>query len=129
MEYRKKETILVLKKGKYKGFDYFILSLGIYPTAYVRIPKQHKYYKKDYEDIPISVHGGLTFSGRDFTFNPITLKESWWIGWDYIHAGDFRGYSIDKKIGQKNKKWTTEEIFEDVKDVIIQIIDDRKDGE
>jgi hypothetical protein len=68
----------------------------------------------------IDVHGGLTFSKR------IKKGEDWvqdftpgaWIGWDYAHAFD------DIGIGSlRGKRWTKEEVIEDCKDVIDQLID------
>ena len=35
-------------------------------NGYVRIPEGHPYYEKTYDDIPVSVHGGLTFSYHIF---------------------------------------------------------------
>ena len=127
MEYKKIRNRIVLHKGTYKEFDFFILSIGTHPTAYVKIPEEHKYYKKGYDDIPIECHGGLTFSSHrlsydDFRFNPIVLQDSWWIGWDYAHAGDYTGYDEMFNRGlYKNKKWTTKEIYKEVKKVISQL--------
>ena len=65
---------------------------------------------------------GLTYSEDYLT----GIKEnSWFIGWDYGHFGDYMGYQVKLPVdfSMYDKKWTTEEIFEEVKDVINQIID------
>lgn len=54
--------------------------------GYVRIPKGHPGYGKDYYDSVfdnISVHGGITFAGegRDGSGD-------WFVGFDTMHAGD-----------------------------------------
>lgn len=118
MIYRDNEFPIVLDKGNINGFSWFILSLGRHPTAYVGIPKGHKFFGKFYDDINIGCHGGLTFCGDDFGFNPIKIKDIWWIGWDYAHAGDYMGYHKEET---RTKKWTTEEIKEEVMNVIKQL--------
>jgi len=125
MNYQKERTTIVLKKGNIEGFDYVIMSLGTHPTAYIKIPKGHKYYEKDYDDINIDCHGGFTFAGKDFIFNPIEIKNSWWIGWDYAHSGDYMGYyETDSPLAGSGKKWTTKEIYKEVKKVIQQLKED-----
>ena len=110
---------VVLADDIYKNYHYLIISYGSHPCAYVRIPKEHKYYKQEYDDIPIEVHGGLTYSGTRW-------NDAYWIGWDYAHYQDYTPalYEALKNTKQAKqlKKWTTEEIFEDVKSVINQLI-------
>jgi len=131
MKYTAEYRVNVLQKGSYAGFDFFILSLGHHPTAYVRIPKGHKYYDKDYDLINeegLDCNFGLTYSNDDFGFNPIVVKEAWWIGWDYSHCSDYSGiYFIKDKDHNipSAKKWTTAEIFEEVKEVIKQLQEDK----
>lgn len=43
------------------------------------------------------------------------------IGWDYSHAGDYSSYYENDIYFQDEKKWTTEEIYEEVKSVIEQL--------
>jgi hypothetical protein len=117
----KKNCIDILAKGKTEeGFYWFIRNIGTHPTAYIGIPKEHKYYGKHYEDISIEVHGGLTFSEEDFMFNPIQL-DIWWIGWDYAHYGDYTPPLSNSRDTTKLRKWTTEEIYQEVLNVIEQL--------
>lgn len=115
MEYKTEIEKKVLHEGTHDGYDFLILSLGSHPTAYVKVPKEHKYFEKDYEDIDIDTHGGLTYSN----FGVIHREDGWWIGWDYAHAGDYLEYVCD--VSFKGKMWSTEEIFEHVKHVINQL--------
>lgn len=121
----------ILDTGKYLGFTYYILNLGTHPTAYIKIPKTHKYYGIDYNDLDINVHGGLTYSKNKLIINFKELK-GWFIGWDYAHYGDYVSWqektlSKIKEWGSSkfsNKKWTTQEILEDVKSVCKQLKED-----
>ena len=64
MVYKKRGDIEILDNGIYNGYQYWIVSYGSHPCAYVELPKDHKYYGKDYVDIPIDCHGGITYSGN-----------------------------------------------------------------
>lgn len=128
----------ILYEDDYLGYHFLIVSYGIHPCAYIEIPKTHRWYKKPYTDEEledIECHGGLTYSDN---LSHILGKEEangrWFIGWDYGHIGDFEGYYLDKiwpgeKDFSAEKKWTTQEIFNEVKNVIEQIIKmDEGDG-
>lgn len=118
MIYQKERDLKILYQGIYNGYKFKIISLGTHPCAYVMIPKGHLYYGKQYDDIDLECHYGITFSGK--------LKGdkiNWWIGWDYTHSGDFYFHKISLVgSGSNDKKWTTEEIFEEVKEVIDNLI-------
>ncbi len=114
----------------YKGYHFYILNLGTHPTAYVEIPKNSKLFCQHHNRVNIDVHGGLTYSDNELLISDRTLMaNSWFIGWDYAHAGDYMGYYKKfKSLGLNsfesinNKKWTTEEIIEECKNAINQII-------
>lgn len=118
---RRKE---ILVHGMCFGFFYWIVSYGTHPCAYVLIPRNNKYFKKEYDYIDIDVHGGLTYS--DY-YLPFESKNSnnigWYIGWDYAHHGDYTGYEekLPKELRIGGKKWTIEEIKEDVFEVCKQL--------
>lgn len=118
MKYTLSRTVIILQKGTYQGYSYFIINTGWHPCAYVCVPKGHKYYKKSYDSIPIDCHGGLTFADKDFNYNPIVIKDHWWIGWDYGHYGD---YTMLVTEDSKSTRWTTEIIYKEVQDVIKQL--------
>ena len=127
MKYYKDRKIEVLATGYCLGLLYFILNLGTHPTAYIKIPKGHKLYNKDYDDIykevDIDVHGGLTYSSNHLWISESQKIEGWFIGWDYAHYGDYVGYEeiFSKELRTGGKKWTTEEIFKEFKEVCYQI--------
>ena len=115
---RKRE---LLYNGIYKGYHFYIISYGTHPCCYVEIPSKSKIFKITYMDIEsIDVHGGLTYSSDKLYIGTNTaLNNSWFIGWDYAHLGDYVAF-IDSIDG---KKWTTNEMIDDCKNVINQIID------
>lgn len=64
-------------------------------NGYVLLPEGHEYHGKDYDDIPVEVHGGLTFATKvtkEMLEHWDQLDESdlgkWMVGWDSAHYGD-----------------------------------------
>ena len=111
----------ILDQGNYRNYDYVIVSHGIHPCAYIRIPQGHRFYDKDMNDVNLSVHGGITFTG------PLAIsginENDFYVGWDYAHCGDYAGYNklYDISPTEKDKIWTTSELLDDVKNAIDQL--------
>lgn len=124
MIYQYDRKVELLFNDIFKGYHYYILSLGTHPTAYIEIPKTSFLYKKDYDEISnIEVHGGFTY-GREYLYisENTKMNDSWFIGWDYAHLDDY----VDNYFPifeDRGKKWTTEEIIKECQSVINQIID------
>ena len=118
MKYHSKRLCEVLTEGDLEGYHYAILNLGTHPTAYVELKKERPTIESD-----IVVHGGITFNGKAYWSNNDTKD---YIGWDYAHCGDYLGTDeVMAKYGicyPENKKWTTQEVYEDVKSVVKQLI-------
>ena len=108
----------VLDRGIIDGYEYFILSLGTHPTAYINIPANHPAYGKEYEKIDIDVHGGLTYGERRLRLDDEKIINGWFIGWDYAHYGDMFTASSYRR---SDKAWTTAEIHKEVENVIEQL--------
>ena len=115
MIYYSHRNVEILADDNFDGYHFVIVSQGVFPCAYVEVPKEHPLYLKNYNDCPISAHGCLTYGDDLIHLNP--EYKGYYIGWDYGHIGDFIGYASIKN----EHKYTTEEIFEDVKDVIHQL--------
>ena len=60
--------------------------LFIHWCGYVGLSKGHQYYGKNYNDIPITVYGGLTYSG--YWDNSNNRDKLWFIGFDCAHLDD-----------------------------------------
>lgn len=119
----RKEEAEVLATGFCFGLLYYILNLGTHPTAYIRIPKNNKFYGKEAGKIDVDVHGGITYSEEGLYVEKGKEIEGWFIGWDYGHYGDYLGfeerYPLLCRTG--GKKWTTDEIFAEVREACYQI--------
>lgn len=112
-----------LCEGNYKGYDYKILSYGTHPCAYIACTGKIKDLKS-YDDFMVDVHGGATYLGD------LDEGSQTYVGWDYAHGGDYLGtdaiYEFDedmKKYVASKKRWTTEEILEQVYSAIDEIVD------
>ena len=122
MEYKAKGSFDVLADDTYKGYRFLIVSYGTHPCAYVVLPETSKFYGKNYEDeifddLNFHVHGGLTYS--EWGLKKLLGGKAYLIGWDYVHPGDYYEHSPTLSLG---KKWSTEEVYEEVKEVIDEII-------
>jgi len=71
--------------------------------GYVGIPKDHIAYDKNYNDLLIEVHGGLTYG-------EVEDDGLCWFGFDCIHAGD-KGVGLLSNL--KGHFWTLEEVVEE----------------
>lgn len=116
----------ILDEGVYKGFHYAIVSYGTHPCAYIEIPKGHKLYNISDKNglVNIDCHGGITYVSRTGLIRPSNKnhRDGYWVGWDYAHCMDYCYSPYNFEFFNEGKKWTTKEIFEDVKNVIEQLI-------
>lgn len=130
MKYSFENKKEILEHGICFGLFYWIVSYGTHPYAYVMIPKNSKYFEKDYENIDIDVHGGFTYANDYLPFDKKNSgTKAWYIGWDYAHYGDYAGYEekVPKEFRIGGKKWTTEEIKSEVREVCYQIVGDKNE--
>ena len=122
MVYKTDRETRILFEDDYKGRHFVIVSYGTHPCAYVEVTDT-KYAYLGYDELEdkIRCHGGLTYA--DNLDHVLGENNRWFIGWDYAHAGDYMGYDelFNFKSRFKDKKWTTEEIYEEVKSVIEQL--------
>ena len=124
MIYTIKRKEEILDQGTYKGYNYKIISYGMHPCAYIEIPKTNKFYNKDYDDVDIVCHCGLTFGD----FRNFGDGSKYYFGWDYAHVGDYSRANIFDMM-PRGKKWTTEEILDEVFIAIDSLIElEKKDA-
>ena len=125
MIYGYEQKTEILYEGHYKGYHFLIVSYGTHPCAYVELPKEHKWYGKDYNDIDVDCHWGLTFGDDLDHVLGEEGKNKFFIGWDYAHCGDYNGFNEHPRFlgafSCDGKKWTTKEIYSEVKKVIRQL--------
>ena len=107
-------SIILLGEGEYKGYKWFILSYQTHPCAYIVLSPSDEYYGKQWSECDLNVHGGTTFA--QYGLHNFVDKDHWVIGWDYNHYGDFSAM-----IDMGGKKYTTEEVYRDVKRAINEL--------
>lgn len=82
---------VVEKDFEYKGFQCSVIlqSLG-HRCGYVNLESKEKskFFGVDYDNIPIDVHGCLTYSDCKL----VDHEDGYWIGWDYAHYMDGKDY-------------------------------------
>ena len=94
--------------------------------GYVGVPEGHPFFQKGYDDVPVEVHGGLTFAAfcRDTEFadrgichmvEPGEPDHVWWLGFDCSHAGD-RSPRIDRLLRSlgSDRTWADYETYKDL---------------
>jgi hypothetical protein len=54
--------------------------------GYVGVPPEHPAYKRDYDKLELSVHGGVTHANY---IKSSPMPDLWWIGFDCAHADDY----------------------------------------
>lgn len=107
MEYKYKREMTILDSGVYHNRKYFIISLGTHPCAYVEFHHEFEREGDLWRETPC--HGSITYD--DYAYWDKN-DETYYIGWDYAHFGDYLPYEVC------GKRWTTKEILENVKEVI-----------
>lgn len=119
MVYSRNRSMEVLYSGIYEGHKFAIISLGTHPTAYVECKLGNCSSYNDNRLDNVKVPFGFTFLGCPYWSSESDL----FLGWDYAHFCDFAGYemSFPERLRTNGKKWTTAEIFEEVKSVIEQL--------
>lgn len=122
MEYTNYTRLELLDSGVYHNRKYQIINYGTHPCAYVEFHHELKRDSDEWYDTPC--HGSITFD--DYPHWDKT-DVTYYIGWDYAHSTDWLGYlSAEENIKEHRKKWTTESIFEEVKQVIDYLNEMRK---
>lgn len=105
------EDINTTETGETSGIQWAIGTNGAGAwVAYARVPEGHKWYGKDYDDVPAEVHGGLTYSE--------TYPDGHWIGFDFAHIGDYV-----PGLSGTGRKWTQAEVAEEAQSLAQQVAD------
>lgn len=105
-----------LYKDEYLGYKFVIISRGTHPVAYVECKLPNFKDEDDDRLNNVMVHGEFTYYGRAYWNENDKLT---YLGWDYAHCEDY--YDHGEFYQSKGKKWTTKEIYDEVKLVIEQL--------
>lgn len=105
----------VKKRWECHGLDCVVAMGNAALVAYIRIPKDHPFYGQWYDDVPLQVHGGLTYCC-------LGLNEEWWIGWDYAHYNDWWGMA-EKGWGMEHtgEIWTVDDVAKEVEEAALAV--------
>ena len=98
-----------------EGVRILVLRGPVAICAYLGVPSAHPLAGFSYDDIPLDVHGGLTF-GQDGDGSKGDWPAGWyWYGWDYAHSGDYCVYDglRDRNVGAH--QWTPKEVVDEAK--------------
>lgn len=113
--YTKNETRIVYE-GETRGRRYFVKSIkGIAPTVYIQAKKDWRGERCGKGGCP--AHGGFTWYGQltDEYFKPIS--EECYLGWDFMHEGDYmHTEKLDGEV-RSGKIWTLRKIKKNVEEV------------
>ena len=120
MIYSPKREREILVHDVFDGVEFYIVSLGSHPCAYVRVPEKcRQIVESEIEHFDLNCHGGITYVGDGNL--PWGKFPGFWIGWDYAHAGDYtalpEGYPEDD-----GHKWTTTEILNEIKEFVTEML-------
>lgn len=127
----------ILEDEAYGGYHYRIVRIrGDHPCCYIEITEGHPWYHQPYQRLQwdfdwddegklverppiggktINVHGGITYS------DDMSVRDEWWIGWDYAHAGDYCHHSMQHL--PSDHVWTMDELRREVYNAIDQLND------
>lgn len=76
-------------------------------NGYAKIPAGHPWHGRNYDDIDVEIHGGLTYGGGE------------WIGFDTVHAGDYWPGMANERFAlprfEDDHVWTAAEVAEEAK--------------
>jgi len=77
--------------------------------GYLGVPAGHPWHGENYDDVDVSIHGGLTYDG-----DHAPTKEpdgNWWVGFDCAHLGDIvPGMKDFGESTYKNMEFVTKEL-------------------
>lgn len=117
MVYKPKGERVLLYHGVYLDHDYYVISMGTHPCAYVKLINENPEVA---ENVPC--HGGITYNEKYLRLPDGEIKGNF-IGWDYAHSGDYMGYYGETHSYEwDGQRYTTEYIVNECLEVIGNLI-------
>jgi hypothetical protein len=117
------ESGTILDRGVEEGIPWIIMRGPGSVTAYLGLPIDHPFAKLDYNDVELSVHGGLTYGS--IGDGDLRTAEWYWLGWDYAHHMDCPFFSFtypDLVSLREGTQWTAEMVHPEVIEAARQLI-------
>ena len=110
-------------EGEIDGYEYIIISCGLYPIIYVKLPDDSEIAKIPTWGAAVNklnriydFRGGVTYYSDSLYINGKELR-GMFIGWSYNTDDDFIAGKYFENHAN-GKKWTTEELVEEAKAAI-----------
>ena len=111
--YEKLERTKILLEGYWRGRRFFVgKNRFCEPVAYVEMLKTDAYYGCD---------GGYDYSGKPYWLPKEEQEESWYIGFDHGHAGDYDPYNAVNYGDDTGYKWPLTEMLMEISELICEI--------
>lgn len=115
----------------YEGMHYYIVSMGTHPCAYIEIPLNNQLIKM-LELLAFEYLAGneITYRENYLRISEGTIIDSTgydlFIGWDHAHSTDYVGFMESELSSLFDysdlHKWTTEEMIEECKQAIDELL-------
>jgi len=106
--------MVLVKEWEHEGLKCLIRrhnTLG-HLCGYVVLPEGHYAYEKDYDDIDVDVHGGLTYANME--------DGKWVVGFDCAHLGDYVPGSMFCRVDGEHE-WTVDEVEKETNQLARQL--------
>lgn len=115
------EDLQVEKTFTSNGFACVVATVrASHRCGYIAVPEDHVATTiGNHEDIPVKVHGGLTFGPREELGGVEVDEPVRWYGFDCAHAGDKIKFSTGFETDGKD--WTPEDVKEELEDLAEQM--------
>jgi hypothetical protein len=78
--------------------------------GYIGLPKEHSLYGKNYSDIDIDVHGGLTYAGGGENSKYPVESDLWWFGFDCAHWMDGKDFDLIAELADERTYQVMQEV-------------------
>ena len=119
----------LLYNGIHEGMHYYIVSMGTHPCAYIEIPLNKQRIKLP-EIFEILAGNEITYRESFLHTSEGTIMDSTgyslFIGWDHAHSTDYVGFMESELSSLFDysdlHKWTTEEMIEECKQAIDELL-------
>lgn len=110
------------KEFSHKGLKCVILFVRqSHRCGYVRIPKDNPAFELEYNDVPVYIHGGLTFGDYSLLPGYKKNKNFYWFGFDCSHAGDKTAPIIGMSGEWNGHFWTKKDVIKETKELAEQL--------
>lgn len=120
--------IEAVASGTHKGVNWRIAlcPLKYFVNGYVELPKDHPWIGKDYDEIPVEIHGGLTYSTDNVIGFDTGHAFDLWSNEELAPAGGELPSSFLVDLSASPEKWiihwTIDKVIAETKNLVEQVV-------